>query len=52
MFGAKQLMGNQLENRTASLQSSIELSLGAVLNSALNGKRCDDISMLGIELVE
>ncbi len=52
MFGTNRLMRKLLENRTASLQSSIELSLGAVLNSALNGKRSDDISMLGVELVE
>lgn len=52
MFGIQRLMHALLENRTASLQSSIELSLGAVLNSALNGKRCDDISMFGVELLE
>lgn len=52
MFGAKRLMHKLLENRTASLQSSIELSLGAVLNLALNGKGADDISMLGVELVD
>lgn len=52
MFGANRLMRELLENRTASLQSSIEISLGAVLNSALNGKGSDDISMLGVELIE
>jgi sigma-B regulation protein RsbU (phosphoserine phosphatase) len=52
MFGVKQLMRKLLENRTLSLQCSIELCLGAVLNSSLNVKGSDDISMLGIELVK
>ena len=35
---------------SVSLQSSIDLSLGAVLNSTADGRTDDDMSMLGIEL--
>ncbi len=49
-FGTASLMQELDRNRAASLQSSIDLSLGAVLNSTAEGKTDDDISMLGIEI--
>jgi phosphoserine phosphatase RsbU/P len=52
MYGLPRLMQLLLENQHMSLQSSIELTLGAVLNFALNGKKDDDISMLGIAIDE
>lgn len=49
-FGTASLKQELERNRNVPLQSSIDLSLGAVLNSAAEGKTDDDISMLGIEL--
>lgn len=51
MFGGKQLMRKLLDDRTAPLRNSIDLSFGAVMNSALNVETLDDISMLGVELL-
>lgn len=48
-FGVARLIQELERNRVASLQTSIELSLGAVLNSTADGSSDDDISMLGIE---
>lgn len=49
-FGISRLMQELNANRSASLQSCIDLSLAAVLNSTADGKSDDDISMLGIEI--
>ncbi|MEO8268313.1 MAG: PP2C family protein-serine/threonine phosphatase [Aureliella sp.] len=49
-FGIARLMQELNRNRRESLQSNIDLSLGAVLNSTADGKSDDDISMLGIEI--
>jgi len=49
-FGIDRLMQELERNRNASLQTSIDLSLGAVLNSSADGRTDDDISMLGIEI--
>lgn len=50
MFGTRRFMQKLVDCGNLSLQSSIDLSLGAVLNSALNGKNDDDVSMLGIAI--
>ena len=49
-FGKARLMQELNESRGASLQSSIDRSLDAVLKFAADGKSDDDISMLGIEI--
>ncbi len=49
-FGTQRLLDELVKSRTASLQSSIDLSLGAVLNSTADDRTDDDITMLGIEL--
>lgn len=49
-FGVDRLKQELERNRTVTLQTSIDLSLGAVLNSSPDGKTDDDISMLGIEI--
>ncbi|QDV26423.1 Blue-light-activated protein [Aureliella helgolandensis] len=49
-FGIARLMQELSANRSASLQSSIDLTLRAVLNSTSDGNSDDDISMLGIEI--
>ena len=51
-FGTVGLIQELIRNRSVSLQTSIELSLGAVLNSIADGKTNDDISMLGIEITD
>jgi sigma-B regulation protein RsbU (phosphoserine phosphatase) len=50
-FGAARLMQELRTNHSASLQTCVDLSAGAVLNSTANGKADDDISMLGIEVI-
>lgn len=49
-FGVDRLVQELEKHRNASLQTSIDLSLGAVLNSTADGRTDDDISMLGIEI--
>ncbi len=49
-FGVERLLAELLANTNVSLQSSIDLTLGAVLNTCIQGTSDDDISMLGIEL--
>ncbi len=51
-FGTVSLIKELIRNRCSSLQTSIDLSLGAVLNSTPDGKTDDDISMLGIEIIQ
>lgn len=48
-FGVARLKQELERNRIVALQTSIDLSLGAVLNSSADGRTDDDISMLGIE---
>lgn len=49
-FGIDRLEQELGRNRSASLQMSIDLSLEAVLNSSVDGRTDDDISMLEIEI--
>lgn len=49
-FGVARLLQELEKNRTVALQTSIDLTLGAVLSCAADGKTDDDISMLGIEI--
>ncbi|MCR9292465.1 MAG: SpoIIE family protein phosphatase [bacterium] len=51
MFGSQRLCRQLLGNRAASLQSSIDEALQAVLNTTNDGKNNDDVSMLGIALL-
>ncbi len=49
-FGVSRFKQELVENRHVALQTSIDLCLGAVLNSSADGGTDDDISMLGIEI--
>ncbi len=49
-YGIPRLMQQLREHRSASLQSSIDQSLAAVLQTTADGKSDDDISMLGIQI--
>jgi sigma-B regulation protein RsbU (phosphoserine phosphatase) len=52
LFGVGRLKEELLGNANVSLQTSIDLSLGTVLNYTADGKTGDDISMLGIEVAD
>lgn len=49
-FGTARLIQELDENRGVPLQTSIDLTLGSVLNSTAESSTDDDISMLGIEI--